>query len=232
MSNWQVKRLGPDDIGLFRQMNGLFAEAFEDETTYQLSFAALESSHGTLVDPEDAEYPEAQLEFTTGVRNGLLNHACGHVNVGPFDEIDAGADPASTFLSFDIPHTHYTINLPPGGTSEPNVGYAYFFPSLTQSYYFFLRNPGSLQVEFAALDQMTFEPNEFVLGTIEEVPPACHTITPVINDPITGEPTFGTPIVGITHVVRVEMDELEVYMAKFTSEESVVYTIVESSSSF
>ncbi|WP_338722456.1 AAC(3)-I family aminoglycoside N-acetyltransferase [Devosia sp. XK-2] len=34
MSNWQIKRLGPDDIGLFRQMNGLFAEVFEDETTY------------------------------------------------------------------------------------------------------------------------------------------------------------------------------------------------------
>jgi hypothetical protein len=184
------------------------------------------------VDPEDAEYPEAELTFTTGVRNGLINHACGHVAYGPFATIGAGPDPASTFNSFDTPHTHYTINLPPSEAGEPHVGYAYFFPNLTQSYFFLLRQPGSLQFEYATVDQDAFVPKDFVLGAIEEVPPACHTIKPVVDDPETGEPTFGTPMAGITHVVRVEMDENEIYMVRFTSEDSVIYTIVESASSF
>lgn len=206
--------------------------ALEDETTYNVSFEDLESTSGIPVDPEDAEYPGAQLTFTTGVRLGVLNHACGHVNYGPFDEIDAGATPETTFSDFSSPHHHFTINLPPGEEDELNTGYSLFFPTQTETHLFFLRDPGSLQIEVAAPDPDTFLPGAFTPLEIVEVPPACHTITPVVDDPESGEPTFGTPMVGITHVVSTELDENEFYYFKFSSEDSVTYTIVESDSSF
>ena len=204
--------------------------ALYDETTYVVSFEDLESSYGTPVDPEDTEYPEAELTFTTGVRIGVLNHACIHVGGGPFVEVDGMVDPFSGFTDISTPHTHYTINLPPGDNGEPNVGYTYFGPNTTNPYVFFLRDPGSLQVELAILDWDTGEPGPFTALEVEEAPPACQTIRPRLTDPDTGEYYLGSPIVGITHEVRADMDENEFYMFKWTSSEDVTYTIVENAS--
>lgn len=206
--------------------------ALYDETTYRVSFEDLESSYGTPVDPEDAEFPGAQLTFTTGVRIGVLNHACFHVASGPFVAIDASADPGTAFTDFSTPHTHYTFNLPPGEEGGPNVGHSLFFPNLTETYLFYLSDPGSLQIEFAPLDPDTFLPTPFAPLEIVGAPPACHTVRAPVKDPDTGEVTLAPAVAGITHFVSTELDENEFYSFKFSSTDSVTYTIVESDSSF
>jgi hypothetical protein len=55
-----------------------------------------------------------RLEFTTAALDELLSHACGHVLLGPFAQVEASLQ-ASDAPRASTGHTRYTVRLPAGG---------------------------------------------------------------------------------------------------------------------
>jgi len=199
-----------------------------DETTYHVDLSELQSEDGRPVDPEDPTHPESRLSFTTGVRNGLLNHACIHIQHGPFADAVASSDPMWG-ANADLGHTHYTITLPEAIEGEPHVGHTTMYtqylddPSEPVRYVIYLRAP---LVQFETMP-FGYTTGPFAPALVEEAPPACHVVDSVLTDPETGERTAGPPIAGITHQVVLTLLPNEIYSIRWTSLENVVHAIVE-----
>lgn len=182
--------------------------ALFDETTYNVNFADLESSFGTPVDTEDPSYPGAMLTFTTGFRDALINHACIHVQNGPFDSVTALATPAIWAPTVNVPHYHYTITMPEGS----NAGYTLYFPAVTGFFRLYVRGADETQLEASILDLDTLEPGPWTPVELEVAPAACYTV--------------GTDV-GITHQFTLNLDEENIYMFRWTTPEDTVQMIVE-----
>lgn len=206
------------------------APALHDETTYHVSFAELESSYGASADPEDSRYPSASLTFTTGTRVGVLNHACIHVLYGPFASATAIATPDSWAPNTDMPHNHYTITLPEA--ADEYVGYTSYFPTARATYHFYVEDGQNVRLEIASLDFDTLMPGPWKEIEIEVAPPACHAVTPIAQDPVTGEPTLGTPETGITHQYTLNLSDEELYLFRWTSPLDTIQMIVENAGSY
>jgi hypothetical protein len=82
-----------------------------DLTTYTLDLRGLVDTRGTPLDPH-GNLHEGRLVFSTGVRDPLLNHSCGHVNLGPFAEAEATPSPTPQSPRSDAAHHRYTVALP------------------------------------------------------------------------------------------------------------------------
>jgi hypothetical protein len=88
----------------------------EDDTAYAVDLSALRDAAHNPVEP-DVVLDAGMLRFTTGRYDALLNHACGHVELGPFATVTAAAAPGPTIARTDTAHTRYTIAVP-----EPTTG--------------------------------------------------------------------------------------------------------------
>lgn len=86
----------------------------EEESTYALDLSALRgAATGNRLDAS-AFLGDGKLDFTTGKRNGALEHACTHSLVGTAESVAAAPNmpPFGFPPSTDVGHTRYRLTLP------------------------------------------------------------------------------------------------------------------------
>lgn len=96
----------------------------EEESTYALDLGALRSAAAGNQLDASTFLGDGRLDFTTGQRNGDLEHACTHSLVSTAELIEAApARPPFGFPpSTDVGHTRYQVTLP---AAEPGVHEGY-----------------------------------------------------------------------------------------------------------
>ena len=104
-----------------------------DHMRYALDLSVLRSQHGLPLDPQ-RNLTGGALRFTTSAFDSLLNHACGHVLLGPFDSAVALDRPGALAVPTDTGHVNYTITL--SLTSAGYEGYTRVNTSLGRRYHF------------------------------------------------------------------------------------------------
>ena len=137
-----------------------------DTTSYALDLSVLTSDHGVPLD-KGHNLTDGALRFTTGAFDALLNHACGHVQLGPFDGAAAAAMPGPLTVSTDVGHVNYTIALPE--TDAGFEGYVRVATLVGQKYHFLFDR----ELPVALVDANATE-EELV---VEAAPAACDGIT-------------------------------------------------------
>lgn len=86
----------------------------EEESTYALDLSALRgAAAGNRLDTS-AFLGDGKLDFTTGKRNGALEHACTHSLVGTAELVEAAPNqpPFGFPPPTDVGHTRYRLTLP------------------------------------------------------------------------------------------------------------------------
>lgn len=89
----------------------------EEESTYALDLGALRgAAAGNRLDAS-AFLGDGRLDFTTGKRNGDLEHACTHSLVGTAEAVQAAPNmpPFGFPPPTDVGHTRYRLTLPEAG---------------------------------------------------------------------------------------------------------------------
>ncbi|HYO71767.1 MAG TPA: Ig-like domain-containing protein [Archangium sp.] len=96
----------------------------EDESTYALDLSALRGAAAGNRLEASTFLGDGKLDFTTGRRNGHLEHACTHSLVGTTESIAAAPDmpPFGFPPSTDVGHTRYRLTLPEADAGS-HVGY-------------------------------------------------------------------------------------------------------------
>ncbi|AKJ06008.1 Ig-like domain-containing protein [Archangium gephyra] len=96
----------------------------EEESTYTLDLSALRGAAAGNRLEANTFLGDGKLDFTTGKRNGDLEHACTHSLVSTAESLVAAPHmPPSGFPpSTDVGHTHYRLTLPEAGAGS-HVGY-------------------------------------------------------------------------------------------------------------
>jgi hypothetical protein len=128
-----------------------------DLTSYALDLSLLTSAHGVALDTQ-RNLTDGALRFTTSAFDALLNHACGHVQLGPFDGAMAAETPGPLTVATDTGHVNYTVTLP-----ESEAGYEGYtrVTTLMGRHYHFLFDreiPVALFAEGAAEAALRVEP--------------------------------------------------------------------------
>lgn len=128
-----------------------------DLTTYALDLSLLTSQPGVPLDPQE-NLRGGALHFTTGAFDALLNHACGHVRLGPFDSAVAVETPGSSAVPTDTGHTNYSITLPEGAAGYE--GYTRVTTLMGRNYHLLFDRaiPASLVSDSAAEESLLVEP--------------------------------------------------------------------------
>jgi hypothetical protein len=174
-----------------RVLTVIAAHALSDETVYRLSFAALRSTSGEAVLLDDPAYSNAQLTFTTGMNDALLNHACQHVQLGPFKSVTAAALSSGDAPATDVGHNLYTITHPPSGAGS-YLGYTKFTAEVP-SYVLYMS-----KAEVLAMKSLAQVDAPWVELSVEPVPAACHHVPSIVTDG-SGNQTLGPLMPAITH---------------------------------
>jgi hypothetical protein len=128
-----------------------------DRTSYALDLSLLASQHGVPLDRQ-RNLSDGALRFTTGAFDALLNHACGHVELGPFDSAVAGAMPGPLTVPTDVGHVNYTITLPRSAAGYE--GYTRVTTLMGRHYHFLFdrETPVALVTASAAEEALRVEP--------------------------------------------------------------------------
>lgn len=115
-----------------------------DLTTYQLDLGDLRDAAGNRVAPDDG-LTAGMLRFTTGVYDPLLNHACGHVVVGPYADAVAAPSPSPLAPRTDVAHTRYTVALPDAASGR--AGYTRIRAPAAATWHLFVDGDAPLALE-------------------------------------------------------------------------------------
>lgn len=128
-----------------------------DLTSYTLDLSPLESRSGIRLDPQQS-LANGGLRFTTSTFDPLLNHACGHVEFGPFDSAAASELPSAQTVPTDTGHINYTITLPK--TEAGYEGYTRVTTLMDRHYHFLFDRdvPLALSTEGALEEPLKVEP--------------------------------------------------------------------------
>lgn len=117
----------------------------EPESTYALELTSLEDAAGHRLDGAPV-LGDGRLDFTTGARDGDLEHACTHTLVNTPEEYTAAATPYAFPPATDTGHARYRLTLPGGeGVYE---GYSEFIsaPDVAESITLYFNRPVPLTV--------------------------------------------------------------------------------------
>jgi hypothetical protein len=137
-----------------------------DFTSYALDLSLLTSEHGMPLDPQ-WNLSGGALSFTTGAFDALLNHACGHVKLGPFHNAAAAEMQGASSAPTDTGHVNYTITLP--RTAAGYEGYTRVTALVGRSYHFLFDR----EIQAALVSGNAVEKNLL----IEPAAAACDGIT-------------------------------------------------------
>ncbi|PTL80662.1 Ig-like domain-containing protein [Vitiosangium sp. GDMCC 1.1324] len=83
----------------------------EDDSAYAMDLSLLRDAAGHLLDGVPS-LGDGTLDFTTGTRNGELEHACTHTLINTAEELNAAPTPFAFPPSTDTGHTRYRLTLP------------------------------------------------------------------------------------------------------------------------
>jgi hypothetical protein len=117
----------------------------EETSTYALDLGQLKDAAGNPLDGAPV-LGDGKLDFTTGARDGALEHACTHTLANPAVEANAAPTPFATPPATDTGHTRYRLTLPGGDGSYQ--GYSDFIsaPDVDETVTLFLSRQVSLTV--------------------------------------------------------------------------------------
>lgn len=140
-----------------------------DHTTYVVALDALRGLDGAPVH-------DAPVTFTTGALDPLLNHACGHVALGPFADVLASVSGTPEAPRTDTGHVRYTVALGSlgGGT---HGGYTRFAPGVSATAYLFLDEETAVSLD-------RFDGQDGPAVHEAQAPAACTGIARVVRFPI------------------------------------------------
>ncbi|MCP3099746.1 Ig-like domain-containing protein [Myxococcus sp. K15C18031901] len=147
----------------------------EEDTRYTLDLTALRDVAGNPLDPTHPGLGDGKLDFTTGERDRVTEHACGHALLEAPVAVTAGASPTTMYPATDSPHEFYALTLPARGGEF--LGYS--------------------EVVSAERDE------PIVMYLDQELPVTVHDVTEeeaVIASTLTPAPAVCQP--AITHVLR------------------------------
>ncbi|TQF16170.1 hypothetical protein FJV41_09695 [Myxococcus llanfairpwllgwyngyllgogerychwyrndrobwllllantysiliogogogochensis] len=89
----------------------------EEDNRYSLDLTSLRDIAGNALDTVHAGLGDGRLDFTTGERDRVTEHACGHALLEAPVAVRAGASPTTMYPATDSPHEFYELTLPTSGTS-------------------------------------------------------------------------------------------------------------------
>lgn len=145
----------------------------EEESTYAMDLTALRSAEvGNRLDVT-AFLGDGKLDFTTGKRDGALEHACAHTLINTPEAVTASASrPPSGFPpSTDVGHTRYRVTLPGEGPYEGHTELV-SLPDEDEDIALYL----SREVSVGAFDDID---GVDVPVRLSSAPPACAAVTHV-----------------------------------------------------
>ncbi|MCE9670887.1 Ig-like domain-containing protein [Myxococcus stipitatus] len=87
----------------------------EEDTRYALDLTALRDVAGNTLDTSHPGLGDGMLDFTTGERDRVTEHACGHALLEAPVAVKAGASPTTMYPATDSPHEFYELTLPARG---------------------------------------------------------------------------------------------------------------------
>ncbi|WP_426735273.1 Ig-like domain-containing protein [Myxococcus faecalis] len=87
----------------------------EEESRYSVDLTQLRNEAGHALDTSHASLGDGRLDFTTGKRDGVTEHACGHALLEAPVAVTAGASPTAMYPATDAPHEFYELTLPANG---------------------------------------------------------------------------------------------------------------------
>ncbi|RKH01546.1 hypothetical protein D7V97_28970 [Corallococcus sp. CA053C] len=88
----------------------------EASTHYTVELAALRDSAGHALDPATVGLGDGALDFTTGERDPVLEHACTHTLANTPEAVTAGRTPFDFPPDTNTGHTRYAVTLRAGAT--------------------------------------------------------------------------------------------------------------------
>lgn len=145
----------------------------EDESAYALDLSALRGAEvGNRLDAA-AFLGDGKLDFTTGKRDGNLEHACAHTLINEPEAVTASASrpPFGFPPATDIGHTRYRVTLPGEGPYEGHTELV-SKPDEDEDIALYL----SRELTVSAFDDID---GVDVPVQVSPVPPACAAITHV-----------------------------------------------------
>ncbi|GEN06763.1 Ig-like domain-containing protein [Myxococcus fulvus] len=89
----------------------------EEDSRYSLDLTLLRNQAGHALDTAHASLGDGRLDFTTGERDGVTEHACGHALLEAPVTLTAGASPTAMYPATDAPHEFYELTLPANGAA-------------------------------------------------------------------------------------------------------------------
>ncbi|NVJ23474.1 Ig-like domain-containing protein [Myxococcus sp. AM011] len=147
----------------------------EEDNRYSLDLTSLRDVAGNTLDAAHAGLGNGRLDFTTGERDRVTEHACGHALLEAPVAVRAGASPTTMYPATDSPHEFYELTLPASGASF--LGYS--------------------EVVSAERDEPV------IMYLNQDVPVVVHDVTEsetVIASSVTPAPTVCLP--AMTHVLK------------------------------
>ncbi|WP_342376880.1 Ig-like domain-containing protein [Myxococcus stipitatus] len=89
----------------------------EEDRPYALDLTALRDVSGNTLDAAHEGLKDGRLDFTTGKRDRVVEHACAHALLDTPIPVTAGASPTAAYPATDTSHKAYTLTLPASGSS-------------------------------------------------------------------------------------------------------------------
>ncbi|WNG45500.1 hypothetical protein F0U60_16385 [Archangium minus] len=141
----------------------------EEKSPYTLDLTQLRDEAGQPIDGAPV-VGDGKLDFTTGARDGDLEHACSHTLVNTPVEHNAAPSKFASPPATDIGHARYRLTLP--GTDGAYAGYSEFIstPDVDETISLYLDREVALSVR---------DETESVDAPVEvrAMPPACAGVT-------------------------------------------------------
>lgn len=148
----------------------------EQENQYTLDVTGLRSATGQPLDTAHAGLGNGKLDFTTGRRDGNVEHACTHALVNTPEAVTAGNSPTSFYPATDTGHVFYGLTLPANGDAFRGYTEVVTHPSREQPVALYLNRSVPVVVHD------TTEAEALVASTLQPATPVClPVITHVVK---------------------------------------------------
>ncbi|AGC48706.1 hypothetical protein MYSTI_07434 [Myxococcus stipitatus DSM 14675] len=89
----------------------------EEDRHYALDLTALRDVSGNALDSVHEGLKDGRLDFTTGKRDRVVEHACAHALLDTPIPLTAGASPTAAYPAADTSHKVYALTLPASGAA-------------------------------------------------------------------------------------------------------------------
>ncbi|MFP2907622.1 Ig-like domain-containing protein [Pyxidicoccus sp. 3LFB2] len=150
----------------------------EQDNQYSLDVTWLRGATGQPVDAAHAGLGNGKLDFTTGRRNGDVEHACAHALMNTPVAVTAGNSPTGFRPATDSGHAFYGLTLPADGASFRGYTEVVSFPDEEQTAALYLNQPVPVAVHDTTEEEVP------LTSTLEPAAPVClPAITHVLKFP-------------------------------------------------